>query len=175
MVTRSPSFQAPTPSPSPAITPAHSCPMVMGGIRRPELPSKPCMSLPQIPQASISTRTSPGRGSGSGTSLTTPVAYISTIPLSPFRFRDAVLAARRAAVERMRPILLTTVTSVAGLLPLAIAGDSTSSESWRTLALSATGGLIASAVFTLLLIPVLFTVFARQRQGSEHSTPTYPN
>jgi HAE1 family hydrophobic/amphiphilic exporter-1 len=73
-------------------------------------------------------------------------------------------AALRAAAERIRPILMTTITSIAGLLPLA-AGGGAAAGNWRTLALSATGGLIASTIFTLFLIPVLFTLFSRKGKG----------
>ncbi|UCE02906.1 MAG: efflux RND transporter permease subunit, partial [Candidatus Latescibacterota bacterium] len=74
---------------------------------------------------------------------------------------DPKNAARRAAHERVRPILMTTATSVAGLLPLAFGGDAAGAGNWRTLALSATGGLLASALFTLTLVPALFSLLAR--------------
>lgn len=78
--------------------------------------------------------------------------------------RNRVYAARRAARERLRPILMTTATSVAGLLPLAW-GSAEHSGSWRSLALSGSAGLIGSAFFTLWIVPVLFCVLAR---GSSH-------
>ena len=74
--------------------------------------------------------------------------------------RNRLYAARRSARERMRPILMTTVTSLAGLLPLAW-GAPENSGSWRSLALSGSAGLVASAVFTLWIVPVLFSVLAR--------------
>jgi HAE1 family hydrophobic/amphiphilic exporter-1 len=77
------------------------------------------------------------------------------------RLGDARAAAHRAAVERVRPILLTTATSVAGLLPLLRQGEEALSGTWRSLALSATAGLLASAAFTLFVIPCLFTLLAR--------------
>ena len=43
--------------------------VMIGGTRRPELPSMPCTSLPQIPQAPTSISTSAGPTSGSGTSV----------------------------------------------------------------------------------------------------------
>ena len=75
-------------------------------------------------------------------------------------------AARRAARERLRPILLTTATSVAGLVPLLWQGDAQAAATWRSLALSATAGLLASAGFTLLVIPCLFTLLTRRRARS---------
>lgn len=75
--------------------------------------------------------------------------------------RNGILAAKRAARERFRPILLTTATSVAGLLPLAWAADPESAASWRTLAISASAGILAAAVCTLGVIPPLFSLFVR--------------
>ena len=74
-------------------------------------------------------------------------------------------AARRAARARLRPILLTTATSVAGLVPLAAATDAAAASTWRALALSAIAGLLASAAFTLLVIPCLFTLLGRKAES----------
>ena len=83
------------------------------------------------------------------------------------RLGDAGRAARRAAAERVRPIVLTTLTSVAGLIPLLASGTDAMSATWRALALSATAGLAASSAFTLFVIPCLFTMLAR-RAGHPH-------
>lgn len=60
--------------------------------------------------------------------------------------RDAV---RQAVEQRTRPILLTTATTVAGLLPLAFS----SSTLWPPMAWAIISGLLASTVLTLLVIP----------------------
>src|ERR1051326_9558123 len=74
-VTGSPGAQPVTPPPSPAITPAASCPIMIGGRRRPVLPSRPCTSLPQIPHALTATSTSSAAGDGAGTSSSTSLLY----------------------------------------------------------------------------------------------------
>ncbi|HEX2252502.1 MAG TPA: efflux RND transporter permease subunit, partial [Thermoanaerobaculia bacterium] len=66
---------------------------------------------------------------------------------------DAVLEAARL---RLRPILLTTATTVLGLLPLAL-GLGAGAEIQAALARVVVGGLVASTLVTLLLIPVLYT------------------
>jgi HAE1 family hydrophobic/amphiphilic exporter-1 len=76
--------------------------------------------------------------------------------------RDAI---RRAALERCRPIVMTTVTSVAGLLPLTIANDAGAADTWRALALAACSGLAAAAIATLVVVPALFLVLAPRRSG----------
>jgi HAE1 family hydrophobic/amphiphilic exporter-1 len=90
------------------------------------------------------------------------------------RLGDARTAARRAARERLRPILLTTATSVAGLAPLAAEGQSVTAGTWRSLALSASAGLIASAAFTLLVIPCLFTLLGRRRHRAHETGRAHP-
>jgi multidrug efflux pump subunit AcrB len=62
---------------------------------------------------------------------------------------DAIL---NAAVQRSRPIILTTATTVLGLLPLYLGGG----EMWEPMALAIMGGLLVSTVFTLGVIPVLY-------------------
>lgn len=65
--------------------------------------------------------------------------------------RDDVLI--KAASDRLLPVLMTTLATIAGLLPLLLADDKTSV--WYSLALGTTGGLSSSTVLTLLAIPVL--------------------
>ncbi|MEM8932789.1 MAG: efflux RND transporter permease subunit, partial [Acidobacteriota bacterium] len=71
---------------------------------------------------------------------------------------DAVIEAGRL---RLRPILMTTTTTVLGLLPLAI-GLGAGAEIQAPLARVVIGGLLASTLITLLLIPVLYTGLANQ-------------
>ncbi|MFP3977304.1 efflux RND transporter permease subunit [Marinobacter sp. KMM 10035] len=62
-------------------------------------------------------------------------------------------AMRKAVIQRTRPILLTTATTVAGLLPLAFS----SSTLWPPMAWAIISGLLASTVLTLLVIPAVCT------------------
>lgn len=59
-----------------------------------------------------------------------------------------------AAVQRARPILLTTATTIAGMLPLYIVGGAM----WEPLALSIIGGLAFSTVLTLGFVPLFYSV-----------------
>ncbi len=58
-------------APTSATVPAASCPITSGGIRRPDEPSYPCTSLPQMPQAAMLISNSPGPGTGRGISVVT--------------------------------------------------------------------------------------------------------
>lgn len=64
-------------------------------------------------------------------------------------------AVRRAGRRRLRPILMTTLTTVLGLLPLAV-GVGTGAEIQAALARVVLGGLLASTLGTLIFIPVLY-------------------
>jgi multidrug efflux pump subunit AcrB len=65
---------------------------------------------------------------------------------------DAIIA---ACQKRLRPILLTTATTVFGLIPLYLGGG----EMWEPMALSIIGGLLFSTLLTLGVIPVLYALF----------------
>lgn len=69
---------------------------------------------------------------------------------------DAILS---AAHVRLRPILMTTVSMVAGMLPAAFSSGE-GSEISAPMAQAVSGGVVASAVLTLLVAPVIFTCFA---------------
>lgn len=59
-----------------------------------------------------------------------------------------------AAQKRARPILLTTATTVFGLIPLYLGGG----EMWEPMALAIMGGLLLSTILTLCVIPVLYAI-----------------
>ena len=69
---------------------------------------------------------------------------------------DAVVAAGRS---RMRPILMTTLTTVLGMVPMAV-GTGVGAEMWNSLGMSVAWGLSFSTLVTLFIIPVLFSTFA---------------
>lgn len=61
--------------------------------------------------------------------------------------------------SRLRPVLMTTATTILGMMPLALS-QSEGSEMWRPMALTVIGGLTVSTVLTLLVIPVLYAISA---------------
>jgi len=73
--------------------------------------------------------------------------------------RDAVAEAGR---RRLRPILMTTLTTVLALVPLAI-GIGEGADAQAPLARTVVGGLCASTLITLVLIPAMYTLFHRER------------
>ena len=69
---------------------------------------------------------------------------------------DAVVMAGKS---RLRPILMTTMTTVLGMIPMAV-GNGVGSEMWNSLGMSVAWGLSFSTLITLILIPTLFASFA---------------
>jgi multidrug efflux pump subunit AcrB len=74
--------------------------------------------------------------------------------------RDAVI---EASAARMRPVLITTVTTILGLLPMAI-GIPDKSISWAPMATAFVSGLASATILALLMIPVEYEAFERIRE-----------
>jgi HAE1 family hydrophobic/amphiphilic exporter-1 len=76
------------------------------------------------------------------------------------KFRDKGLTVRKALIEagkeRLRPILMTTFSMIFGMLPIALASGA-SAESKNGLAWVIIGGLTSSLIFTLVLVPSVYT------------------
>ncbi|MEW6139394.1 MAG: efflux RND transporter permease subunit [Thermodesulfobacteriota bacterium] len=68
------------------------------------------------------------------------------------------------SVQRFRPILMTTLTTVFGALPVCLAWGGAAPLN-RPLALTVGSGLVASTVFTLFLVPVVYSLVARFATG----------
>ena len=73
--------------------------------------------------------------------------------------RAAILAAGR---DRVRPIIMTTLTTILGLLPLAM-GFGQGAELRAPLAIAIVGGLTSATLLTLLVVPVLYSLTARRQ------------
>jgi len=72
-------------------------------------------------------------------------------------------AARTAAAQRLRPVLLTTITTVCGMMPLALSRGE-GSEVWKPLGVTMIGGLLLATLVTLVLVPVLYSLVEQWRQ-----------
>jgi HAE1 family hydrophobic/amphiphilic exporter-1 len=70
--------------------------------------------------------------------------------------RDSIL---KGTLERVRPILMTTTTTVLGLLPLVIFSQGADSNIWNALAYALIGGLLSSTIFVLTTTPALYYLF----------------
>lgn len=77
-------------------------------------------------------------------------------------------AAARAGVERLRPILITTSTTVLGLLPLAV-GWGAGAELRQPLAITVIGGLVGATILALFVVPSGYLLLSSRSRGSEDS------
>lgn len=80
---------------------------------------------------------------------------------------DAIV---RGTLERVRPILMTTTTTVLGLLPLVVFGDATGTNIWDALALVLIGGLLSSTIFVLTITPAAYHVVERRLSSVRDTT-----
>lgn len=72
-------------------------------------------------------------------------------------------ASTTAAKSRLRPILMTTLTTVLGMLPMAI-GTGEGSEMWQGLGVTVCWGLTVSTLITLVLIPTVYCSFTNRME-----------
>ncbi|HEX9296132.1 MAG TPA: efflux RND transporter permease subunit [Polyangiaceae bacterium] len=88
------------------------------------------------------------------------------------RGRSIIDATIEAGRTRLRPILMTTIATVFGLIPMAL-GIGEGSETNLPLARAVIGGLTVSTIFTLFLVPSLYTVLDRfaKRQTPDDEQP----
>ena len=84
------------------------------------------------------------------------IDYISLNRERGMGIREAVVTGGHS---RLRPVIMTTLTTILGMVPMAI-GTGQGSEMWRPMGTAVIGGLTVSTILTLILIPVLYCVFA---------------
>ena len=82
------------------------------------------------------------------------VDYVNTLRARGLERTEAIVSAGRV---RLRPILMTTATTVLGLLPMAL-GLGEGAEIRTPMALAVIGGLVSSTVLTLVVIPVVYAL-----------------
>jgi len=94
------------------------------------------------------------------------IDYTNKLRAGGMAIRDAVLA---AGATRLRPVLLTAITTILGLLPMVtgisfdfhVMGISTASESsqyWRSMAIVVIFGLMIATILTLVVVPTLYSL-----------------
>lgn len=88
--------------------------------------------------------------------------------------RERGLSIRQAVIlggkSRLRPVVMTTLTTILGMVPMAL-GTGQGSEMWRPMGVAVIGGLTLSTILTLLFVPALYCIFAYigvKRTRSKH-------
>ncbi|TVP56188.1 MAG: efflux RND transporter permease subunit [Gemmatimonadales bacterium] len=83
-------------------------------------------------------------------------------------------AITRGTLERVRPILMTTTTTVLGLLPLVLFMPSADATIWNALTYALIGGLLSSTIFVLTTTPALYLLFERIGRTDEEIEKASP-
>jgi multidrug efflux pump subunit AcrB len=115
----------------------------------------------------VLTRTSLNLESFMGTIMATGVAVANAILLVTFAEQnrragaESHAAARAAAAERLRPVLMTSVAMIAGMIPMALAIGQ-GAEQTAPLGRAVIGGLAAATFATLFLLPTIFGIVQRR-------------
>jgi HAE1 family hydrophobic/amphiphilic exporter-1 len=92
------------------------------------------------------------------------VDYINILRARGLELFDAV---RQAGKTRLRPVLMTALTTIVALIPMAF-GRGQGSEIWNPLGLTVMGGLLVSTLVTLVLVPTIYSIFesrVKRRNG----------
>jgi len=92
------------------------------------------------------------------------VSYVRQLLDKGVELRDAVEQATRT---RLRPVLMTGLVASTGFLPMALSAG-VGAEVQRPLATVVIGGVLSSMALTLLVLPVLYVVFARRTRDEGH-------
>lgn len=82
---------------------------------------------------------------------------------------EKIAAIMEAGQARLRPILMTTLTTALGLLPMAI-GFGEGAEVRTPMAITVIGGLLVSTLLTLIVIPVVYSLFDRKKWPASASS-----
>ena len=77
-------------------------------------------------------------------------------------------AVRHSGRQRLRPVLITTLTTVFGMMPLALAGGE-GSETWKPMGVTVIFGITCSSIVTMILVPVLYSLFSRNARKNAKS------
>jgi len=93
------------------------------------------------------------------------VSYINQLRHEGQQIDEAILA---GCSLRLRPVVMTMMTTLLGLLPLALA-QGIGAEVQRPLASVVIGGLFTSTALTLVVLPALYSLFARQEVRKEEA------
>ena len=102
------------------------------------------------------------------------VEFANQRQLAGYSFREAI---RSASIQRLRPILMTSVSTILGLLPLVYASGE-GAQGRIAMGIAVVGGMLVSTLLTLFIIPAMYTYISTNRQkklGVNETVPTQTN
>ena len=87
------------------------------------------------------------------------IVLIDYISLNRERGMSIIRAVVHGGKSRLRPVVMTTLTTILGMVPMAL-GTGQGAEMWRPMGTAVIGGLTLSTILTLLFVPALYCIFA---------------
>jgi HAE1 family hydrophobic/amphiphilic exporter-1 len=87
------------------------------------------------------------------------IVLVDYINLNRGRGMGVIQAVVNGGKSRLRPVVMTTLTTILGMLPLAVS-NAQGSEMWKPMAITVIGGLTVSTIFTLIIVPTAYAIFA---------------
>jgi len=95
------------------------------------------------------------------------IVMVDYINLNRERGMGIIRSVVTGGKSRLRPVLMTSLTAILGMLPLAISRGQ-GSEMWKPMAVTVIGGLTVSTMLTLIVVPTLYTLFAASGVKRQH-------
>ncbi len=89
------------------------------------------------------------------------IVLVDYINLMRDRGYELYTAIAKAGHSRLRPVLMTAGTTILGMMPLALSSGE-GSEIWTPMGITVIGGLIFSTIVTMIIVPVMYAIFARR-------------
>jgi len=94
------------------------------------------------------------------------VDYINLTRARGVGLKEAIVESGKS---RLRPVLMTSLTTILAMLPLALSTGS-GSEIWSPMGIAVIGGLIFSTIVTLVLVPVVYHMMLRKSDARKVKT-----
>ena len=91
------------------------------------------------------------------------VDFINLMRDRGYGLNEAIIISGKS---RLRPVLMTALTTILGMLPLALSTGE-GSEIWAPMGISVIGGLIFSTVITMIIVPVVYRIFAAKGERNK--------
>lgn len=79
------------------------------------------------------------------------------------RGMNVYAAIQESGRSRLRPVLMTSLTTILGMLPLALS-NGMGREAYQPLGITMIGGLLVSTIITLLVVPTVYAVFHKNKE-----------
>jgi len=102
-----------------------------------------------------------------GVVVNNAIVLVDYINILRARGRSMIEAVQEAGRARLRPVLMTAITTIVALAPMALKGGQ-GSEVWNPLGATIMGGLLVSTLVTVVLVPTLYSIFESRVKPRNH-------